>query len=312
MQHMHSRCGLRDHVLELPRADAYVAPGVPWGRFDELCTPAFWRGQVWQHEMLGTYQPGPLGRDLPEEVAACMLGGYGIPAELGLAAFARLRDGGHLVGSPCETAIEKELSRPFDLGGRPRRYRFHKVKSRALSGALRGLHAVDLRAPDKQLRGALVELPGVGPKTASWIVRNFRSSDEVAIVDVHIARAGRLAGFLDPDWEPSTHYMVMEGAFLNFAAALEVRPSVLDGLMWDYMRCLGPVGRNAATQASSLTPIAAVPQATIRGSCGNKPRAKPSPSGPRGQKASPSATAQRCSVARRAPASRQSRLPGLA
>ena len=309
---MHTRCGIRDHVLELPAADDYATPGVRWGRFDEICTPAFWRGQVWQHEMLGTYRPGPLGRGLPEEVAACMLGGYGIPAELGLAAFARLRDGGHLVGSPCELVIEAELSRPFNLGGASRRYRFHKVKSRALAGALRGLDAVDGRLPDRDLRDALIELPGVGPKTASWVVRNFRSSDEVAIIDVHIARAGRLAGFLAPEWNPSAHYMIMEAAFLRFAAALRVRPSVLDGLMWDYMRCLGPVGRNAAGQASVRTPMAAVPQATIRGSIGNNPRAKPSPNGPSGQKASPDATAQRCKVARRAPASRQSRLPGLA
>jgi thermostable 8-oxoguanine DNA glycosylase len=225
-----------DLVLTLPPAHEHALPGVPWGRFDELFTPAYWRGQAWQHETLGTYAPGSLGRDLAEELAACMLGGYGIPAELGLAAFERLRQDGLLVGFPQVTALEAALARPFLVDGRPRRYRFPRVKARSLAGALRGLPDIDCGLPDRELRDALVCLPGVGPKTASWVVRNWRRSDKVAILDVHIARAGRIAGFLPADWDPARHYPAMESAFLRFSEAIGVRPSVLDGIMWDYMR----------------------------------------------------------------------------
>jgi hypothetical protein len=82
--------------LSIPPPDALVLPWIPWGAFDDLLTPAFWKGQVWQHEHFGTYRNLRLGRTLPEEIAACLLGGYGMKAELGLAAFGRLREHGLL------------------------------------------------------------------------------------------------------------------------------------------------------------------------------------------------------------------------
>jgi hypothetical protein len=88
------------------------------------------------------------------------------------------------------------------------------------------------------LRDRLAELPGIGLKTASWIVRNYRGSSEVAIIDVHILRAGRHIGLFAQDQEPQRHYRELEAAFLAFATALEVPAAMLDGLMWDYMRRL--------------------------------------------------------------------------
>ena len=44
------------------------------------------------------------------------------------------------------------------------------------------------------LRDWLLAIPGIGPKTASWIVRNRTGSSAVAIIDVHILRAGTSAG----------------------------------------------------------------------------------------------------------------------
>ena len=43
------------------------------------------------------------------------------------------------------------------------------------------------------LREFLLQLHGIGYKTASWIVRNFTGSDDVAIVDIHLRRAGVIA-----------------------------------------------------------------------------------------------------------------------
>lgn len=272
MQRMLAHVGGCNVVLTLPPVYEHALPGIAWGRCDELFTPAFWRGQAWQHEALGTYKPGRLGCDLAEELAACMLGGYGIPAELGLAAFDRLRRDGLLVGSPQAAALEDALARPFVVNGRAQRYRFPKIKARSLAGALQALPDVDCDLPDRDFRDALVLLPGIGLKTASWIVRNWRLSDEVAILDIHIVRAGRIAGFLLTEWDPAKHYRAMEDAFLQFSEAIGVRPSVLDGVMWDYMRRIGSLGREAETLSKTYarsevahdgTPMAAVPHAIM-------------------------------------------------
>src|SRR6266568_5562379 len=81
-------CG-RFEVLELPRAEAEVWPGLEWGRFDQPLTPAFWASQAWaaQPERDENYQ---LGKSLAEEVIYCILGGHGAPAEVGLAASRRV------------------------------------------------------------------------------------------------------------------------------------------------------------------------------------------------------------------------------
>ncbi len=222
--------------LDLPAAREFVLPGIRWGKFDELFTPAFWRGQIWQHEQLGTYSNFRLGRSLVEEVAACLLGGFGMKAELGLAAFARLRDRGLLGGPAIATKIEEALSEPFLLSGRWWKYRFPRQKSRYLSACLDRVFDLVEPKDDLALRKWLSQLPGIGPKTASWIVRNYRGSNSVAIIDIHILRAGLKLGIFAPTQNPQAHYEQLEQTFLKFAAAIKSQAAILDGLMWDYMR----------------------------------------------------------------------------
>lgn len=224
--------------LSLPPPDEPLARGGRWGRFDNLFTPAFWRGQAWQHQLLGAYGDNRLGRSLSEELAACLLGGFGMPAAMGLAAFARLRDRGLIFAGVSEDSICEALTEPLWIDGRARRYRFPRQKAHLLAAALRDLEALDTCAGDRELRDDLTRLPGIGPKTASWIVRNIRCSDAVAILDVHIVRAGRLAGIFPLGLTPERHYSHLEARFLGFAVDIGVRASVLDALMWDYMRRL--------------------------------------------------------------------------
>jgi hypothetical protein len=73
MQEMYSLIGDTIERLELPDPNDFVLPGIRWGAFDELLTPAYWRGQAWQHERLGTYRHLRLGSTLSEEIApACL------------------------------------------------------------------------------------------------------------------------------------------------------------------------------------------------------------------------------------------------
>ncbi|WP_215169200.1 hypothetical protein, partial [Microbacterium sp. ISL-103] len=73
-----------------------------------------------------------------------MLGGFGMPYELGLAAFEALRD--NLLQdnpTPSASAIEEILIRPLTVGQSKRRYRFPYQRAQRLSAALRHLHSTD-------------------------------------------------------------------------------------------------------------------------------------------------------------------------
>lgn len=227
----------------LPPPEAFVIPGVRWGRFDHALTPAFWRMTAWM-----TDDPSPrsyqLGASLGEELAACLLGGYGIPAEVGLAAFKRvqraLRDTAH-GGLPSAAQLEGLLAAPLSVGGRQVRYRFARQKATQLAEALRVVEDIhEHELADVALRDRLTELPGVGLKTASWIVRNRRSSAQVAILDVHLVRACQLMGVFEASDDPARHYHSMEKRFLAFCSGLDESAALMDAVMWATMRQIPP------------------------------------------------------------------------
>lgn len=84
-----------------------------------------------------------------------------------------------------------------------------------------------------------MKLPGIGPKTASWIVRNQTGSDEVAIIDIHVFRACVAAGIFDPNWKLPGDYWECERAFLRFAQLGQVSSAALDACIWAQMHELG-------------------------------------------------------------------------
>src|SRR3984957_1264603 len=119
--------------LFLPPGAEEVMPGVIWGPPDELFTPSFWKYQSEAQIYRNRYSSHRLGDTLLEEIAVCLLGGYGIPAEMGLAAFERLKDHEVLQGTATETQMLQLLSQPFNMAGKVRRYRFAAQKARYLS-----------------------------------------------------------------------------------------------------------------------------------------------------------------------------------
>src|ERR1700733_3542979 len=160
----------RDETLTLPPPDQVVYDGVQWGLTYEIPSPAFWAAQVWYHRHDRTFDPAPLGRNLAEEVSACLLGGYGMPAEPGWAAFLRLRADGLIARAATESELLARLLEPLDIKGRAVRYRFPKQKARYLAAALKHLRMVSPRASGRTLRSELLQIPGIGMKTASWVV----------------------------------------------------------------------------------------------------------------------------------------------
>lgn len=220
-----------------PANQALSSQGQVWGLTEDIGSPAYWASQAWMWEIEAPdhYR---LGRSLEEELIACLLGGYGIPAEVGLAAYERLRA---VNAEEPDRLLDAEtvlglLQEPLVLNGRPVRYRFANQKSAYLAASMGQLRDLDHEAPDRDLRDALTTLPGVGPKTASWVVRNWRGSDCVSILDIHILRAGRILKIFPKTWSVEKHYLQLEDAFLRFADDISVKASILDSVMWMNMR----------------------------------------------------------------------------
>ncbi len=220
--------------LELPKADAEVIPGVPWGAMEVFLTPAYWAYQVYARRITGNRINYKLGATLIEEVGACLLGGHGIPANICLAAFHHLKARGAFVDQPpSEETLLEWLKEPLAIDERRVRYRFARQKARYLSAALEKLSAE--RPPlgsGKALRDWLLDIPGIGYKTASWVARNWLDADDVAILDIHILRAGLLGKFFESNLTVERHYLELEEQFIRFSQALGVRASELDALMW--------------------------------------------------------------------------------
>lgn len=225
--------------LDLPDADEWVVPGVRWGAFEHALTPAFWVSQAW---LEGTPEESfQLCNTLVEEVVTCLLGGHGAPAEVGLAASQRVIDA--LIADPDGPHdfdwAERLLTEPLTVHGRQVRYRFAAQRAKYLAGTLAGLAGIDEDdLDDLGLRDALCALPGIGPKTASWIVRNRRGSDAVAILDVHIVRACIHMGVFPEKADPARHYLDLERRFLDFCLSADAKASLIDAVMWGTMRQL--------------------------------------------------------------------------
>lgn len=220
--------------VELPKAEAEVIPGVPWGAIEAFPTPAYWVYQVYARRLTGNRINYKLGATLKEEVGACLLGGHGIPANVGVAAFHHVKDHGAFGDHPpSEDTLLEWLKEPLAINGRQVRYRFAKQKARYLSAALQRLSVEQPPiTTGKELRDWLLDIPGIGYKTASWIARNWLDADDVAILDIHILRAGLLGKFFQSNLTVERNYLELEEQFIRFSKGLGVRASELDALIW--------------------------------------------------------------------------------
>jgi thermostable 8-oxoguanine DNA glycosylase len=242
---MQAIIGAAELTIEVPDADEEVMPGIRWGRFDHFFTPAFWLSRV-RYEQASRELNFAFGESVLEEVVACLLGGYGFRAETGVAAFVRLRDRDLLRVQPhLEKKIHCALSEPLLISDRHVCYRYPHQRARFITAALHRM--ADECAPTTSavsFRNWLTTFEGIGLKTASWITRNALRADTVAILDVHILRAGVLANIFQPPFRLPRDYIMLESRLIEFACSIGVRLSILDAVMWHHMRCFGPLARN--------------------------------------------------------------------
>lgn len=221
----------------LPDPDAEVIRNVRWGEVYAFPTPAYWAYQVIARRLTAASIRYRLGATLRQELAACLLGGHGIPANVGIAAFEQLRSRGAFDGAvPSLKSLTTWLSEPLKVDGRSVQYRFAKQKARYLHTSMSRLDAEPAPMQSgRALRDWLLACPGVGYKTASWVARNWLDANDVAILDIHLLRAGIFAGFFDPTLSVERDYLALESQFLAFSEGLGVMASELDAVIWHDM-----------------------------------------------------------------------------
>jgi N-glycosylase/DNA lyase len=183
-----------------------------------------------------------------------LLGGHGVTYELARSAADVLARRGvfglcERRGDRLERWLRDLLSRPWyepkKLDGGGRRYRYPNRKAGLIRQAddwlrdhLRGggLYSTLATMDDERVRRAwLCDCPGVGPKTASWLLRNVGLGDELAILDVHLIRALEGAGRAG-QWRLPHDYADLEEAFLAWSAELDAPPAAFDLFLWEYGR----------------------------------------------------------------------------
>lgn len=213
-----------------------------------------WWSPVWERYKTSyrvAAPPAPLGEPhLRRELIFCLLGGHGVLYELAdsattvMLALRPFDDG--WTQQPLHERIEHELRapqfEPVRANGSLRRYRYPARKARLISEAITwvrgngGLRAgLAARASEAARRDWLCRCPGVGLKTASWLLRNCGWARELAILDVHLLRALSEAGVIGESRLPRD-YLQIERAYLDWAARLGACPATLDLFLWDVQR----------------------------------------------------------------------------
>ncbi len=230
--------GASARLVKLPPRDTEIVPGVLWGSPEHFNTPAYWAVRCQWEEQNPDYVTG--NHDILREVAFCLLGGFGIKYEVNSAAFSRLDQKGFFSTDPkchSEVAVREWLLEPLSVNDRQIRYRFPNQRARRLAKMREQLSDARLNGlSPSALRQELMGIEGIGPKTASWIVRNCLGSDEVAIIDIHLIRACQQMRLFPKDLSLPRDYPALESRFLRFSEALQVRPSILDAVIWSEVR----------------------------------------------------------------------------
>lgn len=205
----------------------------PLGSPDVFGTAAYWIYQ-WT---LSPQMANSSGRDLLEESIYCMLGGYGMTAEVSNAYYYKITNSSGTLTSLTSTKIEEILRTPINLNGKKIKYRYPKMKSEYIGEAIPQISELaKANISPSKLRDELVKIRGIGLKTASWIIRNHFGSTSVAVVDIHLLRAGIIAGFLKKEWKPEKDYHLIENAYLEFCNKFNLSPGGFDLLLWNQMR----------------------------------------------------------------------------
>ena len=191
----------------------------------------------------------PQIRDVNREILFCLLGGFGVTYELNRSAtdildfldpFSSTRTDDELLEALI-SQLNQPIFEPRRTNGQLRRYRYPYrkaeliVQARAWIVSEFSLEKLFEFPGSIERREWLSNCPGIGFKTASWILRNLGCGDDLAIIDIHLARALVRANKVS-NINISTDYELAEKAFLLWCKELAAPPAAFDLFLWEWQR----------------------------------------------------------------------------
>ena len=189
--------------------------------------------------------------ELKDELLFCLLGGFGITYELGRSAASVIQEMRPFSEGWSEEDLFSEILsvlscpqfEPRRRDGSFRRYRFPAQKALVIVQARRWVRDHDplyerlrqLPSP-RDRRVLLVGCPGVGYKTASWVLRNTGLGKALAIIDIHVLRALEETERIPRDVRMPQDYEMVEVAFLDWCEELNAPSAAFDLFLWQWQR----------------------------------------------------------------------------
>lgn len=194
-------------------------------------------------------------QSLWQELSTCLLSSQ-VPYDLAVAASDAIAEAGFWQRSLSVSLDDAEelaaiLSRPFELQGRSRHYRFPRLRARQLvatrqvvtetAGGLKPL----LRSfvdGESARHWFISHAPGIGPKQASMFLRDVGVTDDLAILDRHVIRYMREVGLWSGRSETISGlkaYRAHETVLRGHARELGHPVGILDWAIWIVMRVAG-------------------------------------------------------------------------
>ena len=189
--------------------------------------------------------------EVESELLFCLMGGFGITYEHGRSAaeviwelrpFSDEWEDHDLFEAVSDALIQPQFE-PAKADGALRRYRFPIRKASVIVKARNWLHEnrplfqrLLVMNSCKERRRVLCDCPGIGLKTASWLLRNLGMGGELATIDIHVLRALSEAGRVPDDAQVPRDYELVEEAFLKWCRELDASPAAFDLFVWHWQR----------------------------------------------------------------------------
>lgn len=188
-----------------------------------------------------------------DEFFFVLLGGFGISYELNLSGLQILKNKGLLKREyyknennlqTTEKKIREQFSKkqfePATNNGELRKYRYIETKPKIITKAANWLwKSCDWKIYEQlnkleteESRIWLCNCPGIGMKSASWLLRNTGLNDDCAVFDVHILRFLNYLGFQVPKQLTEKMYLSLEDALRNVCNNVGVSLGKMDYLLW--------------------------------------------------------------------------------
>ena len=189
--------------------------------------------------------------EVERELLFCLMGGFGITYEHGRSAadviwqlgpFSEEWKDDDLFEAVSNSLLQAQFQ-PAKADGALRRYRFPLRKASIIVKARSWLHGnrplnqrLRLIGNCRERRRFLSDCPGIGLKTASWLLRNLGMGAELATIDIHVLRALSEAGRVSESMQLPRDYELVEEAFLEWCQELNASPAAFDLFVWHWQR----------------------------------------------------------------------------